>query len=414
MFWEKYTYSQIKSKVFDALSRNTNYRTEKILGIPGTFLDSDIFYDDASFLKDAPFLSTLVANPNHIGVHTYGNEHEDFFSGTHEIEKDLIKICAEEIFSAEPNAYDGYVASGGTEANIEALWIYRNYFMEEFKANINDIAVIYSVDTHYSISKGIDLLNLKGIEIEVDKNTRAIQLKDLEKKLESSLNNGINYFIINLNMSTTMFGSVDNIDIVTDLLELLKVNFKLHVDGAYGGFIYPFTARNNRFTFKNKHITSFSIDGHKMLQAPYGTGIFLIRKDHLKYVCTNEAGYVKGKDFTLCGSRSGANAVCVWMILRIHGSHGWRVKMHQLTDKATSICEKLDELGVKYFRNPDLNIVTIKAEFISNQLAAKYHLVPDDHNDPAWYKIVVMSHVKQGVIDDFLNELDSETKLIKY
>ena len=52
MFWEKYTYSQIKSKVFESLSKNTNYRTENIIGIPGTFLDTDIFYDDAPFLKD--------------------------------------------------------------------------------------------------------------------------------------------------------------------------------------------------------------------------------------------------------------------------------------------------------------------------------------------------------------------------
>ena len=52
MFWEKYNYTQIKSKVFEALSKNTNYRSENILGIPGTFLDTDIFYDDAAFLKE--------------------------------------------------------------------------------------------------------------------------------------------------------------------------------------------------------------------------------------------------------------------------------------------------------------------------------------------------------------------------
>ena len=34
MFWEKYTQSQIKSKVFESLSKNTNYRTENVLGIP--------------------------------------------------------------------------------------------------------------------------------------------------------------------------------------------------------------------------------------------------------------------------------------------------------------------------------------------------------------------------------------------
>jgi glutamate/tyrosine decarboxylase-like PLP-dependent enzyme len=409
MFWEKYSYTQIKTKVFEALSKNTNYRTENILGIPGTFLDTDIFYDDAPFLKDAPFLSTLVANPNHIGVHTFGDEHEDFFTGTQELEKDLIKICAEEIFDAEPNSYDGYVASGGTEANIEALWIYRNYYLNEYNADIIEIAVVYSADTHYSIPKGIDLLNLKGIELEVNQITREIVIKDLQQKIEKALSEGIKYFIINLNMSTTMFGSVDDIDKITSFLNLIHLNYKLHVDGAYGGFIYPFTNQKNSFNFKNKNISSFSIDGHKMLQAPYGTGIFLARKDLLQYVCTNEAGYVKGKDFTLCGSRSGANAVCVWMILRIHGSTGWAVKMRQLVDRATFICEKLDEWKVNYYRHPDLNIVTIDANYMSSRLAKKFHLVPDNHNEqPNWYKIVVMPHVKQGILDNFLVELENE------
>jgi len=409
MYWEKYSYEKIKHKVFEALSNNTNYNTEKVLGLPGTLLDSEVFYDDAPFLIDAPFLSTLIANPNHIGVHTLGDKHEDFFKGTHEIEKDLIKICAEEIFGAEPQSYDGYVASGGTEANIEALWIYRNFYLQEYKADLSDIAVIYSADTHYSIPKAINLLGVKGIEINVDEKTREINLKDLELILHDVLLAGYKYFIVNVNMSTTMFGSVDDINKIVDLLDLFHLNYKIHIDGAYGGFIFPFTNTENPFTFKNKAISSFSIDGHKMLQAPYGTGIFLIRKDFLKYVCTNEAGYVKGKDYTLCGSRSGANAVCVWMILRTHGSIGWSVKMHQLVDRANSICERLNEMGVKYFRHPYLNIVTIDANFMSGELARKYHLVPDNHEEkPNWYKIVVMPHVKQGIIDKFLSELKNE------
>jgi glutamate/tyrosine decarboxylase-like PLP-dependent enzyme len=409
MYWEKYSYEKIKHKVFEALSNNTNYNTEKVLGLPGTLLDSEVFYDDAPFLIDAPFLSTLIANPNHIGVHTLGDKHEDFFKGTHEIEKDLIKICAEEIFGAEPQSYDGYVASGGTEANIEALWIYRNFYLQEYKADPSDIAVIYSADTHYSIPKAINLLGVKGIEINVDEKTREINLKDLELILHDVLLAGYKYFIVNVNMSTTMFGSVDDINKIVDLLDLFHLNYKIHIDGAYGGFIFPFTNTENPFTFKNKAISSFSIDGHKMLQAPYGTGIFLIRKDFLKYVCTNEAGYVKGKDYTLCGSRSGANAVCVWMILRTHGSIGWSVKMHQLVDRANSICERLNEMGVKYFRHPYLNIVTIDANFMSGNLARKYHLVPDNHEEkPNWYKIVVMPHVKQGIIDKFLSELKNE------
>ena len=405
MYWEKYSFLQIRKKVMEALSRNTNYRSETILGIPGTFLDTDIFYEDAPFLSDAPFLCTLIANPNHIGVHTIGDEHEDFFKGTQEIEKDLIRICAEEIFTADPGSYDGYVASGGTEANIEALWIYRNYFIEEFNAKNSEIAVIYSQDTHYSIPKGLDLLSLDGIQLRVDYDTRSILINEFEQKINEALRNGYKYFIVNLNMSTTMFGSVDDITTITNYLNLLHVNYKLHVDGAFGGFIYPFTSRDANYTFKNENISSFSIDGHKMLQAPYGTGIFLIRKNMMKYVCTNEAGYVKGKDYTLCGSRSGANAVCVWMILRIHGSNGWTSKMMQLLDRTDWLCEKLTECGISYYRNQHLNIVTISSQQMNRSLAERYHLVPDSHQDPRWFKIVVMPHVKQSILDAFVNEV---------
>jgi len=411
MFWEKYNFSQIKSKVFEALSKNANYRSENILGLPDTFLDSAIFHDDdaALFLKDAPFLSALLANPDHIGVHTLEDEHEDFFSGTQEIEKDVIKICAEEIFGAEEHSYDGYVANGGTEANIEALWIYRNYFMEEYVAAIDDIAVIYSTDTHYSIPKAIDLLNLQGIEIAVHPKTRELNILDLEEKIKGALSTGFKYFIVNINMSTTTFGSVDDIENVISLLNLLHINYKLHVDAAIGGFIYPFTSPNNLFSFKNPDVTSFSMDGHQMLQTSFGTGIFLIRKEYLKYVCTNAADYVKEKYFTLCGSRSGANAVCAWMILRTYGSIGWSVKMNQLIDKTTSICNTFDGLGLGYFRNPNLNIIAIQSKCINKQLAKKYHLIPDNPTEnPDWYKMVVTAHIKQEIIDKFLIELKNE------
>ena len=29
--------------------------------------------------------------------------------------------------------FDGYVASGGTEANMQAIWVYRNFFVKEKK-----------------------------------------------------------------------------------------------------------------------------------------------------------------------------------------------------------------------------------------------------------------------------------------
>ena len=405
MYWPKLPTRDIKQRVFEALQQNISY-TENILGIPATYLDQEQFYFNAPFLKDAAFISALVNNPNHIGCHTY-SEGEEYFRGTQRLEVDLIRICAEEIFCAMPGGYDGYVAPGGTEANIQAQWIYRNYFQKEKGAKAEEIGVLFSEDVHYSAYKGCNLLCMRPIKVALDKN-RLWDLDDLEKKLSEAKESGIKYLIVHLTMGTTMFGSVDE---PAPVLEKVKAQFKdyfVHVDAALGGFIYPFTSGKDELSFRNPDISSFTIDGHKMLQAPYGTGIFICRKGLIEYTQTSEATYVHGTDFTLCGSRSGANAVAVWMILMTHGSAGWTYTMQKLLDRTDNICDALDEMQIEYYRHPAMNIVAIKADYISDEIAHKYHLVADDYQNPKWWKVVIMMHVDKPVIDNFLLELKGQ------
>jgi len=404
MTWKKQPFTTIKKRVFDALNSNMNYNEQTILGLPATYLDQEQFYFNAPFLKDAPFLSTLIYNPNHIGCHTL-SQGESYFSGTHKIEIEVLKLVAEDIFKAKKNEYDGYVAPGGTEANIQAVWVYRNYFIKEKQANHNEIGFLFSKDSHYSTYKASNLLNVTAIPIEVDQYTREWDLDNLKQKLSEAKSSGIKYLIVQLNMATTMFGSVDvPIPILTEVKNRYKDYF-VHIDAAFGGFIYPFTKPKCKLNFANPEISSITIDGHKMLQAPYGTGIFLCRKGLINYAQTEEASYVQGTDFTLCGSRSGANAVSMWMILMTHGYEGWKYNMEKLPDRTDRICNVLDDLKIRYFRNPFMNIVTINADDISENIALKYHLVADNFKTPKWWKIVVMVHVEKYIIDQFLLDL---------
>lgn len=183
MNWKSLTKDEILKRVEEALAENGNYDSIPILGIPGTYLDEDEFYRDAPFLEKAPFLKTLIANPNHIGCHTMGNKSLGIFKGTQEIERELINLCAEEIFKGEKGQQDGYVATGGTEANIEAMWIYRNYYIKEYGASANQIGVLYSEDTHYSIAKGCDLLQVKSILLPVNKTTRQIDYSIMDQRI---------------------------------------------------------------------------------------------------------------------------------------------------------------------------------------------------------------------------------------
>lgn len=404
-YWKKLKSKQIRKRVFEALEQNVDFQDNDLIGVPASHLDPKVFYSDSPILKDAPFLSSLVKNPNHIGCHTLGNS-EPFFQGTQEIERELINICAVDILKAEPESCDGYVASGGTEANIQAIWIYRNFFKREMGAKHDEITILTSSDAHYSMFKASDLLHLDVEVVQVDYETREVRADAIEQSIESLKKKGKKYVIVVVNMMTTMFGSVDDPDIYAEALKKADIPFKMHADGAYGGFLHPFMCENNKLGFDNPDISSVTLDAHKLVQAPYGTGIFLARKGLVKYVLNEQAQYVKGLDATLSGSRSGANAIAVWMILTTYGPHGWYEKNQMLMMRTNWLCDQLDEMGVEYYRNPRSNIVTLKAKEYLFPMVERFGLVPDSHGKTAnWLKIVVMEHVTLDKLALFLDEL---------
>ena len=409
LYWKKLSQKERQARIEKALEENVNFTLDTSLGYPASKLDSKVYYEEASFLADAPTLKTYVANPNHIGCHTLGTS-EKAFKGTQEMEREVLDVLAVDVFKAQPKSYDGYISPGGTEANIQAIWMYRNYFSYQLGANPYEIAILASEDTHYSIPKAANILMLDWLKIPVDFLTREIDTFQLENIIIKAKKKGKKYFIVISNMGTTMFGAIDNPNDYIQVLEKHQLIYKIHLDAAYGGFIYPFSDKESELNFENPKISSITIDAHKMLQAPYGTGIFLCRKGLIENVLTKEAEYIEGMDLTLCGSRSGSNAVAVWMILFTYGPFGWCEKVRVLQMRTQWLCDQLDKLKIAYYREPFMNIVTIQAQFIKKYLVKKYDLVPQKHNsDNSWYKIVIMDHVEVDHLSTFITDLKKES-----
>jgi glutamate/tyrosine decarboxylase-like PLP-dependent enzyme len=111
-------------------------------------------------------------------------------------------------------------------------------------------------------------------------------------------------------------------------------------------------------------------------------------------------------DLTIVGSRSGANAIAVWMILFSYGYYGWFEKINTLLLRTEWFCNQLDDLGIEYYRNEFMNIVTLKSKYVPTQLAQKFGLVPQTHEgDNHWYKVIMMDHVEIDDLLKFINEL---------
>ncbi len=393
-YWKKLTAQQRSEHINQALHEVVNFTEDISLGYPASKLDGNVFFDNGAILQNAPTLRAFITNPNNIGCHTLGTS-EKAFKGTQTVEIEVLSVIAVDILKAAPDSFDGYIAPGGTEANLQALWIYRNYFMNNHKATLDEIAILASEDTHYSIPKGANLMMIDWLKVPVGFDSREIDKAALKQIVTQAKAKGKKYFIVVVNMGTTMFGSVDGVSSYTDILDEQNLDYKLHIDGAYGGFVYPFSNPESDLNFANPKVSSITIDAHKVLQAPYGTGIFVCRKGLIENVLTKEAEYVEGMDLTICGSRSGANAVAVWMILFTHGPYGWFERISVLQMRTSWLCHELDQLNISYFRDPFMNIVTIKSEHISEELADKFQLVPQKHDaSNQWYKVVLMGHVE--------------------
>ncbi len=371
------------------------------MGVPGSFLDPRVFPHQAA--KGDPFLSAMLENPNHIGCHTLGTGSEYFFKGTHELETEVVRICSENVMQSKPLSADGYISGGGTESNIEALWIYKNYFIQIHKARVSEVGVVFSQDSHVSLLKGCDLLDIKPFVVRVDPHTRTMDLRHLKEQIISAKDRGIRYFIFVLNMGSETFGSVDDPDAICPIIEQQDIHYKIHCDACLGGFIYPYAQPDHRLNFKNDKITSICIDAYKTLRAPFGTGIFMIRKGYMQFAMTEEARYVAGKDYTLIGSRSGANAIAIWMLLKTLGSKGLNYKIQRILIRTRQLCDALDKKHIEYFHQPQMNIVAIKNKYITRQIENLYGLVPDDPENPQWWRIVVMDHVDNALIDAFID-----------
>jgi glutamate/tyrosine decarboxylase-like PLP-dependent enzyme len=205
----------------------------------------------------------------------------------------------------------GHLSSGGTFANLEALWVAGQL------ASTDDgtpQAIAASDQAHYTHSRISSVLGLPFISIPSDGYGRM----DLTI-LESLLATGIIGTVV-VTLGTTAIGAVDPLDRIVVLQQ--KYNFHIHVDAAYGGY---FTLAANlspetRAAFDAiLHADSIVIDPHKHGLQPYGCGCVLFRDPAVGRLYKHESPYTyfSSKDLHLgeisleC-SRAGASAVALW------------------------------------------------------------------------------------------------------
>jgi len=275
----------------------------------------------------------------------------------------------------------GAFCSGGTIANITALWIARNRLLKAdgdfkgiareglFKAmkhyGYDGLAILISERGHYSLGKAADVLGIGReslISIRTDANNK-IDTAALADKMAELKAANIRVLAIVGVAGTTETGNVDPLHQLADLAEQYQCHF--HVDAAWGGATL-LSDKYRHLLAGIERADSVTIDAHKQMYVPMGAGMVVFKHPSAAHAIEHHAEYIlrKGsKDLgsqTLEGSRPGM-AMLVHACLQVIGRDGYEILINRSLEKAryfaTLIAHNID---FELITEPELCLLTYR------------------------------------------------------
>jgi glutamate decarboxylase len=275
----------------------------------------------------------------------------------------------------------GAFCSGGTIANVTALWVARNRLFapsETFNGiareglarslkhlGCDGLAVLVSRRGHYSLGKAADLLGIGRdnlVTVETDEHNR-IDLPQLRDACRRLGDENIRPLALVGIAGTTETGSVDPLDELADLAGELGCHY--HVDAAWGGPTL-FSERNRHLLDGIARADSVTLDAHKQLYVPMGAGMVVFRDPTALSAIEHHAAYILrrgSKDLgshTLEGSRPG-KALLVHAGLSIIGRKGYELLIDLGIERARSFAAMIRrQPDFELTSEPQLNILTYR------------------------------------------------------
>ncbi|NAX43894.1 MULTISPECIES: pyridoxal-dependent aspartate 1-decarboxylase PanP [unclassified Vibrio] len=275
----------------------------------------------------------------------------------------------------------GAFCSGGTIANITALWVARNNALKAdgdfqgvekeglFKAmrhyGYHGLAILVSDRGHYSLKKAADVLGIgqEGLVcVKTDHNNRLCP-QDLKAKMAHLKSQKIKPFAVVGVAGTTETGNIDPLRNIANICQQEGCHF--HVDAAWGGA--TLMSNNHRHLLNGIELAdSVTIDAHKQLYIPMGAGMVLFKKPDAMHSIEHHAQYIlrKGsKDLgshTLEGSRSGM-AMLVYASMHIISRPGYELLIDQSLAKARYFADLIKEQDdFELISEPELCLLTYR------------------------------------------------------
>ncbi|RUO47405.1 pyridoxal-dependent aspartate 1-decarboxylase PanP [Pseudidiomarina donghaiensis] len=275
----------------------------------------------------------------------------------------------------------GAMCSGGTVANITALWVARNLLLkpdngfagiaaEGLAAGLahygyKRLTVMVSERGHYSLSKAADVLGIGRrnlIAVPTDDHNR-IRIDALREACAKVAAEGGKVLALVGVGGTTETGHIDPLDEMADVAEEIGAHF--HVDAAWGGATL-LSKRFRHLLHGIERADSVTIDAHKQMYVPMGAGIVLFRDPSMVRAIEHHAEYIirhGSKDLgahTMEGSRPGM-AMLVYSAMHVMGRRGYELLIDQSIEKAREFARLIEaQDDFELITEPELCLLTYR------------------------------------------------------
>ncbi|WP_136687085.1 tyrosine decarboxylase MfnA [Halorhabdus amylolytica] len=301
-----------------------------------------------------------------------------------DLEREAVSLLGEVAGLDDPA---GYITSGGTEANIQAVRIARN------RAETDDPNIVVPESAHFSFRKAAEML---GVDVRQARTTdyRA----DVDAMADAVDHDTVGVVGV---AGTTEYGHVDPIPALADLAE--DADALMHVDAAFGGFFLPFA--DFEWDFGDAAVDTMTIDPHKAGQAAVPAGGFLARSTDYLDELTIDTPYLESESqFTLTGTRSGAGVASAVAAMEALWPAGYREQYHTSMGNARWLAERLGERGYRVV-GPELPLIAadVSLELVTQLRDRGWRVTKTGSGE---MRIVCMPHVTRSMLRSFVADLD--------
>jgi len=266
-----------------------------------------------------------------------------------------------------PGTAGGIVTTGGSMATLSAVVAARHAYLGE---EIHRGTAYVTEHTHYCSAKAAAIAGIPASRVRTVPTTPELHM-DVEaaaRMIAADRAEGLRPFLLVGTAGTTDTGAIDPLGEIGALAR--REDMWFHVDAAYGGF-FQLTARGKSKFAGIETADSITLDPHKGLFVPYGTGMLLVRDPNALRAAHAGGGYVlqdldKGSalpDYATLGPELSREfrGLRLWLPLRLHGVRAFRDALDEKLDLTEYLHRELkSDARLELPWPPELSVVAFR------------------------------------------------------